>query len=320
MSLNYLNLVLVGSHNRFPRSVKLGIRGWIQPGHRLRRAGSHSLVLICLAATLCGMVVLSAVSGSAAATDQSREKGRAIFQEKCAACHTIGQGDRAGPDLKGITSIREHDWLTRWLLAPDKMIAEKDPIIAELFKKYNNIPMPNQGFTETEVAALLAYLGASAEAGYKPAGPPAAAPVMPSGDAAVGNNLFSGNIRFQNGAPPCIACHNFAGVGALGGGAMGPDITLAYNKFGQEGIISALATMPFPTMNVIYKQRPLTPEEQAHLGVFIKAKAAGESQRPNQVWAWMMAMAVVGAGLLFVLGHIIWQGRLNGVRRPLVRK
>lgn len=320
MGHDYLNLVTAGSRNRFSRSVKLEIRRCIVPGHRLRRAGSLSLAFLCLASLLGSMVVISGVSDSAAATGQSREKGQALFQEKCAACHTIGQGDLAGPDLKGITSAREQDWLTRLLLAPDKMIAEKDPIIVELLKKYNNIPMPNQGLSESEVAALLAYLGASAEAGSKPAGAPAAAPATPSGDAAVGNNLFSGNIQFQNGAPPCIACHNIAGVGALGGGAMGPDITLAYKRFGQEGIISALATMPFPTMNLIYKQRPLTPEEQAHLGAFIKSKAAGEGQQPNQVWGWMVVMAVVGAGLLFVIGHIVWQGRLNGVRRPLVRK
>jgi mono/diheme cytochrome c family protein len=29
------------------------------------------------------------------------QEGQQVFQQKCVGCHTIGQGDRVGPDLKG---------------------------------------------------------------------------------------------------------------------------------------------------------------------------------------------------------------------------
>ncbi|MBI2848604.1 MAG: cytochrome c [Chloroflexi bacterium] len=89
---------------------------------------------------------------------QDPKEGQAIFQEKCAACHTIGQGDRVGPDLKGVTASRDRAWLTRWLLAPDRMISQGDPIATGLLKKYNNMPMPNLGLTEQQVEAVIAYL------------------------------------------------------------------------------------------------------------------------------------------------------------------
>lgn len=42
-------------------------------------------------------------------------EGQALFQEKCVACHTIGQGDRVGPDLAGVTARRSHAWLEAWI-------------------------------------------------------------------------------------------------------------------------------------------------------------------------------------------------------------
>lgn len=37
--------------------------------------------------------------------------GKYLFTKQCAACHTIGLGDKIGPDLLGVTLTRDHDWL-----------------------------------------------------------------------------------------------------------------------------------------------------------------------------------------------------------------
>ncbi|MDP2661500.1 MAG: cytochrome c, partial [Dehalococcoidia bacterium] len=166
----------------------------------------------------------------------SAEDGQAIFQQKCAACHTIGGGDLAGPDLKGVTARRDREWLTRWISAPDKMLAEKDPIATELLKKYNNMAMPNMGVSEAAVAAMLTYLGA--QSGTAPApGQPQPAPATP-GNPATGEALFVGATPLHNGGPPCMACHSIAGIGALGGGALGPDLTQTFDKYGNAGMAS----------------------------------------------------------------------------------
>ncbi len=36
-----------------------------------------------------------------------RQPGQALFKKMCAPCHTIGVGDRVGPDLRGVTARRD---------------------------------------------------------------------------------------------------------------------------------------------------------------------------------------------------------------------
>src|SRR4029453_11473856 len=55
-----------------------------------------------------------------------QEPGQALFKKICAPCHTIGVGDRVGPDLRGVTARRDHDWLTRYIRNPGRMLAQKD--------------------------------------------------------------------------------------------------------------------------------------------------------------------------------------------------
>ena len=86
------------------------------------------------------------------------EKREYFFQSRCGACHTIGDGDRVGPDLAGVTTRRDRTWLARYLAEPDRMRAEGDPIATALFAKYNNVPMPNLRLSGIEIAALLSYL------------------------------------------------------------------------------------------------------------------------------------------------------------------
>ena len=90
--------------------------------------------------------------------------GESLFRTRCAACHTIGEGDimktgeLLGPDLLGVTQKRETEWLTRWLAEPEKMLEEKDPIVMELYAQFNEMPMPNMQLNGAEVASLLEFM------------------------------------------------------------------------------------------------------------------------------------------------------------------
>lgn len=117
-------------------------------------------------------VMLAAVSARADAVID----GKVAFEQKCAACHTIGGGDRVGPDLHGVTARRSQDWLRKFVIAPEKMIAGGDPVAVRLYERYNRIVMPNLGLAEDETRGLLGYI-ASASA--------AAGPVVAAGQAVV---------------------------------------------------------------------------------------------------------------------------------------
>ncbi len=105
---------------------------------------------------LAALLASFALAGVAQADTLS--DGHAAFEQKCAACHTIGGGDRVGPDLHGVTQRRSEEWLLRFVMAPEKLIAAGDPVATQLVERYNRIIMPNLGLSEGEARALLAYV------------------------------------------------------------------------------------------------------------------------------------------------------------------
>ena len=72
--------------------------------------------------------------------------GEALFLKACAACHTVGEGDKVGPDLAGVAQRRPRDWLIRFMMEPDVMIAGGDPVAVALDRRYKGVTMPNLTF------------------------------------------------------------------------------------------------------------------------------------------------------------------------------
>lgn len=278
--------------------------------------------------TRASLAALGAVAllvlGAPPAASGAAGDGQAVFDQYCQACHSIGGGDGAGPDLEGLADRREADWVKAFILAPDEVIASGDPIAKELVDAWGT-QMPNLGLTDTQAEALLAYLGFAAAPPTTPTEtettPPATTPVetmpTPAGDAARGKDLFTGAGRFSEGGPSCLSCHSVAGVGALGGGQLGPDLTGSYEKYGGEkGLTAVLATVPFPTMAPIFTRRPLTEAEQADLVAFLKD--APNQERPGGAARNLLLLSFVAVVLIAGAGLVIWRRRLDGVRKPLV--
>jgi len=96
------------------------------------------------------------MGATATPTDPLAVKGKQDFESKCLACHSIGQGKKLGPDLANLTKRRNDAWITSWLMNPEKMLAS-DVDAKTMLKEYNNIPMPNQNLTNTEVQQYLKY-------------------------------------------------------------------------------------------------------------------------------------------------------------------
>ncbi len=273
---------------------------------------------VVLALLVLGLLIVGLVYPSAAAPPaQSPEEGQAIFQQKCIACHTIGGGPLVGPDLQRVVARRDRSWLVRMIAEPDKLLAEDDPLVRELLEEFNNVPMPNPGLSEAQVAAVLAYLEAQAEGPSQAQPAPTPTPALPAGDPRGGEGLFTGATPFQNEGPPCMACHSIAGIGALGGGTLGPDLTKTFDKYGEAGLPSVLAALPFPLMSPIYKDRPLTTDEQGHLMAFFQEVS---ETAPAQPTGQLGLLAAGGFLVLIVLVQVVWRRRLQGVRRSLVEQ
>lgn len=89
--------------------------------------------------------------------------GQALFQKACINCHSIGDGDRVGPDLKDISQRREPAWLSSYMIAPEKLRRSGDPIATKLDKDYPGVFMPNLGLSERDVKELLSYIQSRSE-------------------------------------------------------------------------------------------------------------------------------------------------------------
>ena len=263
----------------------------------------------------CLILALTLLPSSASAQDPS--PGESLFAAKCVSCHTVGGGKLVGPDLLGVTARRDIAWLRRWMKEPDRMLAEGDATAAQMLAEYNNVPMPNLALTDAEVAALLAYFE-SVDTGAAPVPASAAAP-LPAGDAGRGKALFMGATRLANGGPFCLSCHTVAGIGALGGGALGPDLTGVYNRYG--GLVGLAAFLSAPstiTMNAVWLNQPMTDQERADLAAFFESTTA-PVRAPATLWA-LAGLSIAGCAGLMVAAHVGWRKRLRGVRKPMVAR
>jgi protein SCO1/2 len=84
--------------------------------------------------------------------------GQRLFASKCSSCHSLGQGDKLGPDLAGVTTRRERAWLTRYISAPEEMLAAGDPVATALFHKYKQVRMPNLKLGKRDITDILNFL------------------------------------------------------------------------------------------------------------------------------------------------------------------
>lgn len=256
------------------------------------------------------------LGGAAAPSAQSSQDGQALFQAKCAGCHTIGGGKLVGPDLKDVTSRRDAQWLKKFITNPNDML-DSDPTAMDLLKQFG-MRMPVLGLSAAEVDALITYLSGPGGA----AGGPAAG--VPNGNPAVGKSLFEGNLGLANGGTACMACHTVSGVGSLGGGSLGPDLTHVVGRMGAAGLASSLGAIAFPTMIGPFANHPLTPSEQADIVAFLQQSDRQTSVSPvvaPGMWtanAWLVfSIGLAGTSVLFIVLLFFWPRQTRSISRQL---
>jgi len=110
---------------------------------------------------LFGLVMgaMAASSSAQGINPNLAKRGRELWLSRsCDACHTIGKGRRAGPDLLDVTSRRSTEWLTKWLKNTKEM-QESDSVAQRLVVEAKGVKMANLHLTDSDVEALISYLG-----------------------------------------------------------------------------------------------------------------------------------------------------------------
>lgn len=321
----------------------------------LLKSFAHQKNLLAVYFILVSLLISMTSIVRASSTTQSVENGKEIFDQKCAACHTTDNTRLVGPGLQGVTAMRDLDWLRAFIMTPDQVLASDDPDAAQLLEEYGGLKMPNVGLTESETEDVLAYLiSLDAEVtapdepepteseptdqptatSSQPTEPEVTNVVVeevqalspsptnpPAGDAIMGQNLFIGAVKFENGASACISCHHASEVGTLGGGNLGPDLTHAFQKFGETGLDSVLDNIPFLIMQSVYNDRPLTEREIEHLTAYLKKidqEPEGKSAAEVTPIFWLLGIA--GSAILFGIMTVSWARSRHSISDDLRRK
>lgn len=84
--------------------------------------------------------------------------GEALYKRLCAGCHTIGGGDRVGPDLAGIADRRDRPWLLKFIANPERVRRNLDPVALSLVARFPTVRMPWLSVSERDADDLLTYI------------------------------------------------------------------------------------------------------------------------------------------------------------------
>lgn len=214
-----------------------------------------------------------------------------LFIDKCAVCHSVGSGERAGPDLIVVQQWTDDNLRT----AVKRMEANVGPL------------------TNDEVAALITLLKTP---GVKEliAAAESPAPVVPQprrGSPQQGRQLFNGDVRLANGGAACVSCHAVAGRG----GNLAMDLTLAHSQIGAPAILGATRKPVIPLMKAAYAKHPIADDEATDLAAFLEESSANASAilEPEQT------NGVNAAAGGFVVATVGVVGLTAGRRRAGVR-
>jgi mono/diheme cytochrome c family protein len=100
----------------------------------------------------CWMALLGLSLGCASGDPR---RGAQVFQARgCPYCHTIGQGPKTGPDLRGVGRRYDAATLALWL-------ADPEIVYRQTGRRPRNPgfpPMPRISLTESEIRDLVAFL------------------------------------------------------------------------------------------------------------------------------------------------------------------
>lgn len=84
------------------------------------------------------------------------DKGKTVFETKCAACHKVTSEKVVGPGLKGVTEKRKAQWILNMITNPVEM-TQKDAAAQALLAEHLT-QMTFQDVNENDALALLNYL------------------------------------------------------------------------------------------------------------------------------------------------------------------
>jgi hypothetical protein len=103
-----------------------------------------------------GVGEIKSVDLGATVDEVMAEKGKAIVDMKCTACHQLNDKRLVGPGFQGVTNRRRPEWIMNMITNVDVMLDE-DPVAQALFEECLT-RMPNQNISLDESRQILEFM------------------------------------------------------------------------------------------------------------------------------------------------------------------
>jgi mono/diheme cytochrome c family protein len=267
----------------------------------------------------------SAPADAAAKADGGEQEGavpaaaKDLFVTKCASCHSVGDGPRVGPDLKGVHDRRDAGWIKKMIQTPSKLL-DSDADARKLLAEFKNVRMPDLGLSDEQTQTLSDLLATCSAVKCDLKGKFVPVTNATHLDVALGLDLFMGVVPFKSGAPACISCHSMEGTtGILGGGKLAKDLTNAFAGLGDEGLDAALRSPAFPLMNKVFGDKPLDEGEAFALRSAMyeanRGNLGGKGSQPISV----ILVALVAAALALAALNAAWsRPKREGIHKAVL--
>ncbi|GAB1405708.1 hypothetical protein MASR1M74_28900 [Lentimicrobium sp.] len=208
--------------------------------------------------------------------------GKKLFEKNCSVCHKLGGGKLVGPELVGVTKIREHDWLVKFIKDSKALIESGDPIAVQVFEENNKIPMqafPN--LSDSEVNAIIDYIDkwepeaektftvdVNKKTGFTPA------------EVMRGERMFYGLVAFENGGKTaCNSCHNTVTSDTLNWNPSAADLAQAFMEADGMNIYASMAEPGSEVMAKAHAEYKLTDQEVYTIAAYLSEFKGMEKHR-----------------------------------------
>lgn len=250
----------------------------MKPETGIRLNARRHLAMLALLAALCVAKQPAWADDDETGGAKFSPEAAATFGKRCTACHTYGKGVKVGPDLKGVTERRQHDWLLKFIQGSSRVIKSGDPTAVKLFAEFKEQRMPDwTDLSEKQVNDILDYI--------KIGGPDIKPPdernagLASAAEIEMGRRLFSGDERLRYGALACSSCHSVRGI--RWGGRLGPDLTATYYKFQDRALTEFLRHPCFQWKSAGDPTHYLAARESFALKAFLLHAALGQEVRAD---------------------------------------
>ena len=278
----------------------------------------HKFVLRSLSG-MTAVALLALVAAPAAyAADPATD-----FGQTCASCHTIGGGRLTGPDLKDVSKRRDRAWLVKFITDPNGVLDSGDPYALKLLEEARNVRMPPvAGMSRDRANALLDLIEAeSAKPKSRFMGLQMSDRPFTPADVEAGYRLYTGRDGLAGGGAACIGCHTVGGLGALGGGRLGPDLTKVFERYEDRRKLGAWLKAPATqTMLPTFKDHPLEDDEILSLVAWFQDAADTRDEDTSPSTLVFVLVGLGGAIAVILLMNRAWSRRFRAVRKPLLRE